>query len=507
MNVAHWLHQTALAWPDKAALYDGASPFATYRQFAQRTCAVAKWMADQGVKADDRIAILCANCPEYLEIMHAAWWLGASVVPINYKLHTKEAAWIIENSGAVLTFTQTGEVLTGTELRSREIQTAGAEYNAAVASPEPIFAPCPRMGDETAWIFYTSGTTGRPKGVMLTHDNLVHTSLCYGLDVDQPASDQFYLYAAPMSHGAGLYALVFVRAAACHLVTRSRGFDPDEIIELAAKPGNLCLFAAPTMVKRLIDQAEVRNYNGDGIRTIVYGGGPMYAADIDRALAQFGPRFVQIYGQGESPMTITALSRDLIADTSHPNWRLRRDSVGVAHSCMEVRVVDHNMRPVRVGDVGDIVVRGATVMKGYWNDPDATSSTIVDGWLLTGDLGRLDPDGFLTLTDRSKDVIISGGSNIYPREVEEVLLRHPSVAETAVIGTPDREWGESVVAFVVVKLGKSCTSNELEAWCRTEIASFKKPKRYVFLSELPKNAYGKILKTSLRVLDLSDAVT
>ena len=499
MNIAHWLYQSILSWPNRAAVYDGDRQFATYNVLGQRMAALANWLGEeQGIRRGDRIAVFVQNCPEYLEILHAVWWLGAVVVPVNYKLHPREAEWIIENSGARLVFTGTGTTFEGKLAACVEISVPDPDYHAAIAGQQGISPPAATSPDDIAWLFYTSGTTGRPKGVMLTHDNLIHMGLCYGSDVDRVFSNQVSVYAAPMSHGAGLYALGLIRAAAAHLVPKSRGFDPDEIIELAGRYGNLCMFAAPTMVKRLVQRAKQTGFRGEGISTIVYGGGPMYAADLDAALDLFGPRFVHIYGQGESPMTITAMSRELLADKSHPNWIVRRNSVGVAQSCVEVRVVGPDMQELPAGNTGEIVVRGPTVMKGYWSNPDATAATIVDGWLMTGDLGHLDPDGFLTLTDRSKDVIISGGTNIYPREVEEVLLRHPEVFEVAVIGVPEPEWGEDVVAFVVLCEGATCTQGELEMLCRSELASFKKPKRYHFVTDLPKNSYGKILKTDLR---------
>ena len=308
-----------------------------------------------------------------------------------------------------------------------------------------------------------------------------------------------------MSHGAGLYNFPYIRRGACHIVPRSGAFDPREIIDLAGRLGNLTFFAAPTMVKRLVDASVETGFEGDGIRSVIYGGGPMYAGDLDAALEQLGNRFVQIYGQGESPMTITVLPRDLVSDTSHANWRSRRNSVGLAQAGVSVRVVDAQFRDCPHGETGEIVVSGDTVMKGYWRNPEATRETLVDGWLHTGDLGCLDADGFLTLTDRAKDVIISGGTNIYPREVEEVLLLHESVAEVAVVGAPDPEWGEAVVAFVVLKGGAGGDPQGLETWCRSQMASFKKPKRYVFISELPKNNYGKVVKTTLREIAAQDA--
>ena len=500
MNIAHWLYQTARARPRAAAVKVGTTLFCDYATLARRAQALSRQLGAQGVGAGDRVALFAANCPEYLEILHACWWLGATVVPINYKLHPREAAWIIEDCGARLVLTRAAEMGAAGLLPAgcAEIAIDSGLYRQAAAATDDLSAPPSLDAGAVAWLFYTSGTTGRPKGVMLSHTNLLAMSMAYTMDVDHIVPGDHSLYAAPMSHGAGLYALPFIRAGAAHVIPASGGFDPAEIIALAGSLGGLCFFAAPTMIKRLVTAAKALDYRGEGIRTIVYGGGPMYGADIDEALAQFGPRFVQIYGQGETPMTITALPRDLVADETHPDWRGRRDSVGFAQAPVEVRILGDDGAPLPAGQTGEIAVRGATVMLGYWNRPEATAETIVDGWLHTGDLGRLDADGFLTLTDRSKDVIISGGTNIYPREVEEALLLHPAVHEVSVIGTPDPEWGETVVAFVVAAPGAACDQPMLDDWCRSQIAAFKRPKRYVFTDTLPKNSYGKVLKTELR---------
>jgi long-chain acyl-CoA synthetase len=258
------------------------------------------------------------------------------------------------------------------------------------------------------------------------------------------------------------------------------------------------MFAAPTMVKRLVDHARTVGPPLAGIKTIVYGGGPMYLADIQDALAVMGQRFVQIYGQGESPMTITALGRDHFADRAHPRHLERLASVGIAQSGIEVRIADENDRAVPAGSPGEVLVRGDAVMKGYWRNPEATAATLRGGWLHTGDVGALDADGFLTLMDRSKDLIISGGSNIYPREVEETLLRHPDVHEVSVVGHPHPEWGEEVVAFVVRRAGASVDAEALDRVCLDQIARFKRPRVYRFVDSLPKNNYGKVLKTDLR---------
>jgi len=248
------------------------------------------------------------------------------------------------------------------------------------------------------------------------------------------------------------------------------------------------------MVKRLVECRA--SCNPDHIRTIIWGGAPMYVADALEAIERFGPRFAQIYGQGEGPMTITTLSKQEVANRDHPRWLDRLASAGRPYACVEVMVADGDDRPLPAGEAGEVLCRGV-IMTGYWRNPEASAATLRGGWLHTGDVGAFDADGYLTLKDRSKDVIISGGSNIYPREVEEVLLQHAQVREVSVIGRPDPEWGEVVVAYVVGEADRG----ELDALCLDGIARFKRPKDYVFVSALPKNNYGKILKTELRERD------
>jgi acyl-CoA synthetase (AMP-forming)/AMP-acid ligase II len=444
-----------------------------------------------------------SNCIEYLELLYATWFAGAAVVPINFKLHAKEAAWIIENAEAKAVFvsnSMASELIPLVERLPRLVATIVVGHNefAALRTSDPMPAPISRGRDDLAWLFYTSGTTGRPKGVMISNGNLHAMAFSYFVDVDEVRATDATLYAAPMSHGAGIYNFMHVMRGARHVVPESGGFEADEVLALARSLRDISMFAAPTMVRRLVDRAKSEGSSGDGIRTVVYGGGPMYVADIEEAVAVMGPRFVQIYGQGESPMTITALSRALVADRSHPRWCKRLGSVGVAQSCVDVRIGDEGGRRLPAGETGEILVRGAPVMLGYWRNPEATAKTIRDGWLWTGDIGSMDDDGFLTLKDRSKDVIISGGSNIYPREVEEALLLHPAVREVSVVGQPSEEWGEDVVAFVVAKPGVKLDRSDLDHHCLEHIARFKRPKSYIFEVELPKNNYGKVLKTELR---------
>lgn len=429
--------------------------------------------------------------------------MGAVAIPINAKLHGREAAWICRDAGAKLAFVSDDTIDALTEARgdlppSMKLLSLDSATYRAMREGEGAPVPLQREVDDLAWLFYTSGTTGRPKGVMLSHGNLVAMSMCYLADVDPATPNDASLYAAPISHGAGLYNFPHVRMGGRHVIPESGGFDPDEVLNLARNLENVVMFGAPTMVRRLVDTARRRGENGEGIRTIIYGGGPMYLADIRDAIAVMGQRFVQIYGQGESPMTITALSREWHMKTGHPRYLERLASVGTAQSVMSVRITDKDGQPLPAGETGEVEAKGTAVMLGYWNNPKANAETLKDGWLRTGDVGRLDEDGFLTLSDRSKDVIISGGTNIYPREVEEALLTHADVREVSAIGVPHPDWGEIVVACVVLEQGAAPDDAKLDAHCLASIARFKRPKRYVYLEALPKNNYGKVLKTELR---------
>jgi len=492
MNLANWLVKTAKLHPDAPALFNGSTCCATYAEFANRAAAIGAYLQTEcGVVKGDRVAVFLSNCTEYLEVLYGIWFLGAVAVPINGKLHKKEAAWIISDAGAKVVFTKASlDLDADVRVIATDNETCQALYNTT-----PLPNPAPINHDELVWLFYTSGTTGKPKGVMLSSANMTAMTLSYFADVDEVHSTDAVLYAAPMSHGAGIYNFMHVIRAARHVVPLSGGFDADEILTLAPELQNVSMFAAPTMVRRLIDRAKARNENGDGIRSIVYGGGPMYLADIIEAVDVMGSRFIQILGQGECPMTITVLSREYLADRSHPNWRQRLAGVGVAQSVVSVRICDAQGVELPTGEVGEICVSGTPVMVGYWQNPTATADTVIDGWLKTGDMGAMDADGFIILHDRAKDMVISGGSNIYPREVEEVLLQHPNVSEVSVVGKPDPEWGEIVVAFVVAD---GVDAPALDAFCLDQIARFKRPKLYRFVSDLPKNNYGKVLKTDLR---------
>ncbi len=495
MNLALALDRAGRHDPQRPALGLGSRVLRTYGETADRVARLAGALRRFGLNPGDRVAIVARNSPDYLEALYATWHAGLAAVPVNAKLHGAEQGYILEQSGARLCFASDG--LDGAiashapKTLERMIVIGHAEYE-RLFEAGPI-AVVPRDGDDLAWLFYTSGTTGRPKGAMLTHKVLAAASNAYAAEVDHVSPGDPILHAAPMSHGSGLYMMAYVMRRGVNVVPESGGFDPEEIFTLFRAWPRASMFAAPTMVKRLVEcPAECVSEN---IRTIICGGAPMYVEDALKALDRFGPRLAQIYGQGESPMTITALTKKEIADRNQPRWRERLASVGRPYRCIEVMVADEQDRPLPAGQAGEILCRGDTVMAGYWRNPEATAQALRDGWLWTGDLGALDEHGFLTLKDRSKDLIISGGSNIYPREVEEVLLRHPGVREVAVVGRADARWGEVAVAFVA---GDGVDAAALDALCLAHIARFKRPREYRFVAALPKNHYGKVLKTALR---------
>ncbi|MEO1091601.1 MAG: AMP-binding protein [Pseudomonadota bacterium] len=504
MNVAKLFERAAARNAAAPALARGTRPISSYGDLVDRAARLASGVTDtHGVRPGDRLAVVMSNHERYVEVMLACWWGGFAPVPINAKLHPTEIAFLLEDAGARLVFTDTklsdtAVAAVGTVAAAPAIVDVDqAGYGALVATTPAAMVD--RAADDLAWLFYTSGTTGRPKGAMITHRNLRAMTYAYFMSVDHIGPTDAIIHAAPLSHGSGLYMLPHGAAGAVQVVPDSGGFEAREVFDLLPHYPGTTMFCAPTMVRRLTafnaeDACDTRN-----LKTIVYGGAPMYLADLQAAERVFGNKLAQIYGQGESPMTITALDKHGHAAAGHPRHVARLQSAGTAQAVCDVAIGDDTGRVLPPGTLGEIMVRGDSVIPGYWQNPEATAKAQRRGWWCTGDVGVMDEDGFLTLKDRSKDVVISGGSNVYPREVEEVLLTHPAVREVSVIGRPDPEWGEVVIA-IVVRGDDDADEAALDAHCLAHIARFKRPKAYVFVDELPKSAYGKILKTELRRL-------
>ena len=502
MNIAQCLLNRARASPRAPAISTSASTLA-FGQLAERVLRIAGALRGSlGLQAAERVVIYMENRPEFIETLFACWAAGLCVVPVNAKLHAREVTHIVRDSEARAVFTS--EVLVddivaqiGTVDKAPIVVIAGSPQYDELAQATAATC-CEVAPTDPAWIFYTSGTTGAPKGAVLSHRNLLFMTMAYYADIEQVTVGQTMLHAAPLSHGSGLYGLPHLFGGGHQVIIK--GFDPILIFEAFSRFPDVSMFVAPTMITRLVQASSGLSNVAGNLRTIVYGGGPMYVTDLLRALDVFGPRFFQLYGQGETPMTITGLSkRDHIGPRDDVHLA-RMASCGTARTGVEVRVVNQAGEDLRTGEPGEIVTRSDCVMVCYWKNEKATAAALGGGWLWTGDIGSLDESGYLTLRDRSKDMIISGGSNIYPREIEEVLLLHPAVLECSVVGRRHHDWGEEPVAFVVCRPDMQADAEELESLCLQHIARFKRPSEYRLVEALPKNNYGKILKTELRQL-------
>ncbi len=505
MHLGRLFQRSVHMYGSRPALAVGDSESTNYTRLDRQIRALAYWMRhDLGLEPGDRLTLAMKNCAEYAQAMLAAWHAGLCVVPVNSKLHPNEIDFILRDSGsrACLASPDMHQNLraVANALEGLQLVDVGASvYTGALQGPSmPSDEPSRQDGAAPAWLFYTSGTTGRPKGVVLTHVNLVNMALNFYADVQPVCETDALLHIAPMSHGSGLYSVPYFLKGALQIVPASGGFDEAEVCATLQRRRNVSFFAAPTMVQRLVRHADSHSPDLDGLKCMIAAGAPFYVEDIKSAVRAFGPRVAQIYGQGETPMSITAQTARQLASAVEQRDDAFLGSVGHAQTSIDISIEDGKGNRLATGELGEILVHGPTVMHGYWNNPEASAGTLAGNRLHTGDIGLLDERGLLHLKDRSKDVIISGGSNIYPREVEEALMQHPDVVEASVIGMPDHEWGESVLAFVVRRPESALTASELDALCLASIARFKRPKRYVFLDELPKNATGKVLKRQLQ---------
>jgi long-chain acyl-CoA synthetase len=500
MNIASLLTRSAASHGPRIAVRQGSSRL-TFTEVSEQVSRFGSGLRALGLSRGDRIGLYMNNRPEYAIAMMAAFRAGFVAVPINVRLHPSELDYILQHcdARALVHGPNATDALSALK-HPLDLSIAVAEPPRGTISFEEVLgAGDPTAGDEEvdpndlAWLFYTSGTTGRPKGAQLSHRNLeCMTESCLA-DVCSFQPEDVLLHVAPLSHGSGLYLIPALARGAENAIFAQRHFDPVEVLATIERERVTVIpFLAPTMIVMLMSAPPAAELNS--LRAVIYGGAPIHAAHARAALERFGPVLVQIYGQGEAPMTISTLG----AADHRPEDDVVLASAGTPHADVEVMIVDADDREVPAGGVGEVVVRGDVVMRGYWNDEAATAEALRGGWLHTGDIGRIGADGRLYLLDRKHDLIITGGANVYPRQVEETLLLHPSVAEAAVFGIPDSTWGERVAAAIVARPGCQPDANELVAHCRRHIASFKKPTRIAILDRLPKNAYGKILKRELR---------
>ncbi len=464
-----------------------------------------------GLSKGDRVAILLPNCPEYIVTDFALLKAGLVRVPINPRLVGPEVAYILDHSGAAALITapdfadlvaKVRDDLTGLrhvaftgDTAPTESMTWAALLSAGVPAPFQVDT----VDDDPCMVMYTSGTTGRPKGALTTvASRWASLANIYANEIFV-AADDVMIHAASLAHGTGTKVLPHYLKGATN-VTLPR-FEADAFCAAVAAHGATTTWLVPTMVAMLVDVARQGAHDLSSLGTIMYAGASMPEAILAAGLDLFGPVFVQIYGLTEAPQPDLILPKEdhrPDPETGCPG-RLGvtgRPAIGVA-----VRVVDDDGQDVAAGEIGEIILAGAHIMREYWHDPDATAETLRDGWCHTGDLARIDEDGYITVVDRRKDMIISGGYNVYPKEVEDALYDHPAVRECAVIGRADPFWGETVEAVVSLQHEFAATADDLIAHCAERLAGYKKPRRITFVASLPKTATGKIDKKALRQAD------
>ncbi|MBD1378935.1 class I adenylate-forming enzyme family protein [Metabacillus arenae] len=469
---------------NEQALLDGSKAY-TFSQLKERSLRLANALISQRLSKGDRVAILMSNRMEHIELDVAIAIAGLIKVPLNYRLHPKEHQYALEDSGA--------SILIGEDYLIEHVNCkipvvkVGNEYEAWIAS-FPNSEPKIEVQENDVYaIMYTSGTTGRPKGAMLSHRNFISSSLALITTCDMTQEDVVG-HAAPLTHGSNFLAHSALLLGIKQVIFNK--FEPEYFLESIEKERITTFFLVPTMVNLMIHEESLPSRDLSSLKTINMAGAPMASEKIKLALDILGPKIVETFGQIEAPMTITAMPRHELGK--------RLASCGAPGPFVEVKIVDDHGKEVSSGNIGEIICRGSLVMKGYWNNEEATADAIKNGWLHTGDLGWADENGFLHIVDRKKDVIISGGANTYPREVEEVLNLHPAVKETCVFGVPDEKWGESVCAHVVLRDEEHVTVQELIDLCKEHLASFKKPKQIYIVDRLPKSSYGKIMRKEIR---------
>ncbi|MBZ4512183.1 long-chain fatty acid--CoA ligase [Mycobacterium avium subsp. hominissuis] len=503
MYLTQGLHRALQQHPDRLATID-ADRTRTYAQSAQRIAKLASALRTIGVNRGDRVGMLALNSDRYHEYLLAVPWADAVLNPINIRWSPPEIAYALRDSQTDVLFVDDAFSPAVPALRASYPDLRAIVHCGNAPTPEGMFCyeeliaggevgdDVRRSGDQLAGVFYTGGTTGLPKGVMLSHANLM-TSVLGMLSVGSfLSSEARLLHVAPLFHLADLAAWAGqTTLGGTHVMLST--FEPSAILQTIERHQVTDVLLVPTMLQMVVDHPAVRDYDLSSLRNVMYGASPISEAVLSRAMKTVrSARFMQGYGMTELSPLATVLRPE---DHEHPDL-LR--SAGRAAPCAEVKIVDADDKEVPPGNTGEIVVRGGNVMLGYWNKPDETAAALRNGWMHTGDAGYMDERGYVFVVDRIKDMIISGGENVYSTEVENVLSRHPAVAACAVIGVADENWGERVHAVVVLTENSSVTAEELRDFCKTQIAGYKAPRTASFVDALPLSGAGKVLKRELR---------
>jgi long-chain acyl-CoA synthetase len=490
--------QTAIADPEGAF---------TWTEFGNRVACAASLLQSLGVKQGDRYAIICCNSFRNAELMHAGYWMGAVPVPINFRLAPPEIAYILENADCGLTVVEHdfAGVLDANELagRANNVLLVGApaddrrpQYDLLLTNAEPAPLYDGAQEEDEALLVYTGGTTGRAKGVPLSHRNIVSNAMQIGL-MTAPRPNDVFLHVAPMFHSADLLAIPYMLAGAAHLYLPK--FTSAAVFQAIEEFGVTSSMLTPTMIIIMLQDPDFGSYDISTLRQVIYGSSPMAAEWFRKALERFdGVEFIQAYGLTETAPLLTMLSMAEHQQAVACGDEAILKSVGQPLVGVDLRLVDTKGEEMPPGGAGEVVVRGPNVAVCYLKRPEATAEAFRDGWFFTGDMGRLDERGRLYLLDRKKDMIITGGELVYSLEVEAALYQNSNVLECAVVGVPDEVYGEALLAAVVPAPGVVLTDDELIEHCRGRIGGYKIPRRYVFLEELPKSAVNKVLKNELR---------
>ncbi|AZN98729.1 acyl-CoA synthetase [Mesorhizobium sp. M9A.F.Ca.ET.002.03.1.2] len=508
MNLSHFLTQAARRNPDDIGFVWRERQW-TWREMEARVNAMAAALRDEfGVTKGDRILVQSANCNQMFESMFACFRLGAVWVPANYRQSPDEVAYLAKASGARGLICGAGFPAHTAACRETapgicfvlSIGEAefGDDYDAVAARFAGRTVPSVAVDrDDPCWFFFTSGTTGRPKAAVLTHGQMGFVVTNHLCDL-MPATtrDDASIVVAPLSHGAGIHQLVQVAHGAKSILLPTDKLDVPTVWTLVEKWRVTNAFTVPTILKMLVEDDSVDRFDHSSLRYVIYAGAPMYRADQKRAMEKLGPVLVQYFGLGEVTGNITVQPPAYHSAEDAPHARI--GTCGFERTAMQVEIQDDTGNPVSPGETGEICVIGPAVFAGYHDNPEANAAAFRNGWFRTGDLGHMAEDGFVYITGRSSDMYISGGSNIYPREIEEKILLHPDISEAAVLGIPDPVWGEVGVAVCVARAGVVSETIELERWLEGKLARYKMPKRFVWWETMPKSAYGKIAKKLIR---------
>jgi long-chain acyl-CoA synthetase len=507
VSIVNGLKQSVELYPEKVAAICGNSRL-TFQELGERVNRLSSALAGLGLTKTDRVSILSFNCHRFLELYYGVAQLGAVVVPINFRLQPPEIKYIVNHSGSkaiaadpalVSLIEPVRHELESVEqfiLISDEHREGFLNYEEMLRSASGDYIAPELSNDELLGLFYTSGTTAEPKGVMLTHKNML-SNIAHTEEVYNYLPEDIYLHAAPMFHladGAAVFSHTS-RGATQAFIPR---FDPKQVLETIARERVSLLLLVPTMLNFVLQQPDIDSYDLTSLRHLTYGASPIAPDLLKRAMKVLNCEFGQGYGLTEASPLLTVLQHEdhLVSDDKDAK---RLASCGKPVRGVDVRVVKEDGTDAQPGEVGEIVARGPNIMLGYWKRPEDTEEALRDGWLHTGDLATVDEEGYIYLVDRKKDMIVTGGENVYSTEVEAVLYAHPAVKEAAVIPIPDADWGEAVHACVAVRDGRRVTSEELEDFCRERLANYKVPRSIEFIEgELPKGGTGKILKKLLR---------